>query len=446
MPREDASHAWARPTANCKEQHVTTNSRTATAGLRGAHWDPARLPVGVSLSNHCLSTVDGAVAPGFLFSRGGERLVVCLMHPREILVSHYLVPEILMAGAAVWVQSPRSPGNDIRLEHEIALLDVAAGISHLRGTGFEKIVLLGNSGGAGLYALYNQQACAAPSERLATTPAGRPTRLEAADLPIPDGIILVSPHPGQGRLLMNCIDPSVTDEADPRSVDPTLDPFSHENGYRDEEPGARYSSGFVTRYRAAQERRVARIDEVARAMIEQRNAARRKLRSGASDRATRIDAAHSPIITIWRTDADLRCFDLSLDPSDRGFGSLWGANPFVSNWGSIGFARICTAESWLSTWSGLTSRAAVELFAPAIGQPSLLVQYTGDNCVFPSDTARIFAAIGSADKQLESIAGDHHGRPSSADGVNGQIMAGATIRTWLGEKFGPFLSAAARIS
>lgn len=425
---------------------MTTESRTATAGLRGAHWDPARLPAGMSLSNHSLSTADGAVAPGFLFSMGGERLVVCLMHPREILVSHYLVPEILKAGAAVWVQSPRSPGNDIRLEHEIALLDVAAGLTHLRRAGFEKIVLLGNSGGAGLYALYNQQACAAPDERLAKTPAGRPTRLRTADLPVPDGMILVSPHPGQGRLLMSGIDPSMADEADPRSVDRALDPFSQENGYRHDQPGARYSPEFVTRYRAAQQCRVARIDEMAMAMVAQRNAARRKLKAGASDRATRVDAAHSPIITIWRTDADLRCFDLSLDPSDRRFGSLWGADPFVSNWGSIGFARICTAESWLSTWSGLSSRAAVELCVPAIDQPSLMVQYTGDNCVFPADIARIFAAIGSPDKLLEAVPGDHHGRPSSADGIDGQILAGEIIRNWLGERFGPFLSAAARVS
>jgi pimeloyl-ACP methyl ester carboxylesterase len=421
---------------------VTIKGRSATAGLRGAHWNPARLPEGMSLSSHSLSTADGAVTSGFLFSTGGERLVVCLMHPREVLASHYLVPDILKAGAAVWVQAPRSPGNDIRLEHEIALLDVAAGLVFLRQAGFEKIVLLGNSGGAGLYALYNQQANAAPGDRLATTPAGRPTGLSTAELPVPDGLILVSPHPGQGRLLMNALDPSVVNENDPRSVEPMLDPFSEQNGYQPYPSDTCYSPEFLVRYRAAQTLRVARIDRTARAIVERRTAARRKLKAG----ATRIDAAHSPLITVWRTDADLRCFDLTLDPSDRRFGSLWGADPFVSNWGSIGFARICTAESWLSTWSGLSSRAAVEPCAPAIGQPSLLIQYTGDNCVFPADIALIFAAIGSSDKVLEAIPGDHHGRRLSPDGIDGQLMAGETIRNWLGETFGAFLPAAARTS
>ena len=49
------------------------------------------------------------------------------MHPREILATHYLVPELLAADCAVWVQGARSPGNDVRLEHELAVLDVAAG-------------------------------------------------------------------------------------------------------------------------------------------------------------------------------------------------------------------------------------------------------------------------------------------------------------------------------
>ena len=53
-------------------------------------------------------------------------------------------------------------------------------------------------------------------------------------------------------------------------------------------------------------------------------------------------SSHQQIFQVWRTDADLRCFDLSLDPSDRRFGSVWGARPMVSNVGSVGFGRICT--------------------------------------------------------------------------------------------------------
>jgi hypothetical protein len=120
---------------------------TTTAGLRGAHWDPSRLPPGTNMSAHSLTTADGAVVTGYLFRRGGERTVVCSMHPREILVTQYAVPEMLQGGCAMWVQGARSVGNDIRLEHEAALLDLEAGQRFLVGEGFEKRVLIGNSGG-----------------------------------------------------------------------------------------------------------------------------------------------------------------------------------------------------------------------------------------------------------------------------------------------------------
>ena len=90
-------------------------------------------------------------------------------------------------------------GNDLRLEHEIALFDVAAGMAHLRDLGYEKIVLLGNSGGAGLYTFYNQQALTPREQRIARTPGGRPTHLGELHMPEVDGFILVSPHPGQVR-------------------------------------------------------------------------------------------------------------------------------------------------------------------------------------------------------------------------------------------------------
>ena len=84
----------------------------------------------------------------------------------------------------------------------------------------------------------------------------------------------------------------------------------------------------------------------------------------ARSRPDAILAAYSPIFQVWRTDADPRCFDLSLEPSDRAYGSLWGANPIVSNYGSVGFGRVCTPESWLSNWSALSSNASMERARP----------------------------------------------------------------------------------
>lgn len=80
------------------------------------------------------------------------------------------------------------------------------------------------------------------------------------------------------------------------------------------------------------------------------------------------------------TDADLRNWDLSFDPTDRLVGSLWGTDPFKTNMNGVGFGRVCTPESWLSIWSGLSARASVLRCAPAITQPTFAIRYTADAC------------------------------------------------------------------
>ena len=412
--------------------------RRETAGLRGAFWDPARLPHGVALTVHPLRTQDANVVSGYLLKRGGERVVGVLAHPREHIVANYLAAEILQTGAAVFLQAPRLVGNDIRLEHEIALYDLAAAMTFLRGAGFERIVAVGNSGGGPLWAFYNQQALAPPQARIALTPGGRPTKLAEAELIPPDGIAFISTHLGQGKLLMNGIDPSVTDEADALSVDLSLNPFSRDNGYSPK--GATYAPMFVERYRAAQVERVARIDAMAREQVAERAAARRNLKGGGGGARDRIRVAHTPIFAVWRTDADLRCWDLNLDRSDRRLGSLWGADPVSSNYGSIGFGRLCTAESWLSTWSGLTSKASLEACAPAIEQPTLLIEYTGDPATFPSDNDAIFSWIRTREKRRLSFKSDHQGRPIHEGDEDVRPAIGRAIGEWLSDIFGSMAS------
>lgn len=407
---------------------------TTTAGLRATHWAGDRLPEGVSLTAHALTTGDGAAVTGFLFRSGGERTVVCTMHPREMVVTNYIVPEVLQGGCALWIQAPRSVGNDLRLEHELALQDLAAGQRFLRDeAAFEHRVLLGTSGGGPLAAFYCQQAALRADLRILRTPGGRPTRLERTDLPEPDGVIFLSAHLGQGRLMQNVIDPSVVDETDPFSIDPALSAFNPENGYVKAPNSSSYDASFLARYRQAQLERVERIDAFAREQVHRKQEARRRLKETAAADDAAL-AAFSPIFQVWRTDADPRCFDLSLDPSDRAYGSLWGANQVASNYGSIGFGRVCTPEGWLSNWSSLSSNAGMERCAPDVGQPTLMIEYTGDNSVFPSDADTIFDAIGAADKTRCKVHGNHHGKPIAEGAPNGQLVAGERIRTWLEDK------------
>lgn len=119
-----------------------------------------------------LRTFNGAAVNGFLYTRGRSDAVLCIMHPREFLAT----------------------GSDLRLEHEVALLDVA----FLRDAGFRRVVLVGNSGGASLYGFHNEQSLLAATDRLDHTPGGRGVPLREADMPAVDGMVFVAPHPGQG--------------------------------------------------------------------------------------------------------------------------------------------------------------------------------------------------------------------------------------------------------
>jgi hypothetical protein len=397
---------------------------------------PARLADDVSARLETLITFDGEVTRGTLYQPGTQtRTVFCLMHPRQDLRQHPLIPELLRSGYAVWAQVGRDVGNDLRLVHENALLDVAAAMEWLRAEGFEHIFPIGHSGGGGLYSYYAEQSEAQPDSRIARTPGGAPTKLVDAPIPAPDGLVLIAPHPGQGKLLQGAIDPSVTDESDPFSLDPGLDPFDPDNGFAAaEDGGSRYSDAFVTAYRRAQAERVARIDARARELIAEQMAARKAIKAGTATRADKRRSILTPVITTYRTDADLRCTDLRLDKSERPYGSVISAKPSVSNYGVNGFGRLTTPEAWLSTWSGLSANASVARSLAGVSTPVLIIEFTGDCSVFPSDIGEAIASAASTDVTHHRIRADHFGRPLDDGEPAGMPLAGQTITTWVDKR------------
>lgn len=397
---------------------------------------PTELPEGTEVTAHTLITFDGEVTRGTLYRpRSGSQTVYCLMHPRQDLRRHPLVLEFVKAGDAVWAQAGRDVGNDLRLVHENAVLDVAAGMEWLREHGFDHVILVGHSGGAGLYSYYTEQAQTESSSRIARTPGGAPTKLPDAPMPAPDGLVLIAPHPGQGKLLLAAIDPSVTDESDPFSLDPDLDPFSPDNGFGTaEDGGSTYSETFVTAYRSAQVERVARIDQHARELISDQLAARKKIKAGTASRADKRRSILTPVITTYRTDADLRCTDLTLDRSERPYGSVISAKPSVSNYGVNGFGRLTTPEAWLSTWSGLSANASVTRALAGVTVPLLVVEFSGDCSVFPSDIAATIDAAGGEDVSHQTIRADHFGRPLGDGQPAGMPLAAQQIAAWTDER------------
>jgi len=394
------------------------------------HWAPDELPVGARVEQLVLPTPDRSATSGVLYRpAGGERAVVCISHPRVDCTSHYLIPPLLRAGYAVWAQRSRTVNNDLTTIHEQLLIDLAVAHAALAERGLERCFLLGNSGGASLYGFYAQQAELPPGERLRDAPSGIPVDL-TLPMPEPAGLILLAPHPGQGELLLHCIDPSVADDDDPLSLVPELDLFAPENGFREPPASSEYDDAFLARYRAAQRERVARIDARARAIVQERVDARAQARDGGGVAARRRALAPAYVV-VHRTDADPRTVDLRLDPSARDYGSIFGRRPDITNYGSVGFGRLTTPDAWLSTWSGLSSRAALRLTAPGVRAPALVIAYTADNSVFPSDVRAIRDALGSPEVAFAEVLGDHYGYLPGTEQREGGRRAADAIVAWL---------------
>src|SRR5260370_32199548 len=109
--------------------------------------------------------------------------------------------------------------------------------------------------------------------------------------------------------------------------------------------------------RGAQGRRVERIDGVARERVNAAANAQRRYADSKSARDRR-EALPTGVIVVHRTDADLRSVDLSIDPNDRPYGSLFGRRPDLTNFEAIGFGRLTTPQACLSTSSALSSNPA----------------------------------------------------------------------------------------
>jgi len=397
------------------------------------------LPSGASSTIHLLETEDLAVSHGFLWLPSGRRpkSVVTFMHPRALFTRHYAIPGLLGRGYAVWTQNSRWVGNDSMLIHERVLLDVAAGMKRLRSLGFDRVVACGNSGGGSLYTFYLSQAHAAKGRRLVDLPSGEAFDLNRFDMPPIDGMTYLAAHPGEGHFLLHAIDPSVTDESDPLSCDPSLDMYDPANGFRLPPALTEYSAEFLTRFRQAQRDRMERIDRRASELIGRRQKARERAQQTPSDARAWREAVAVPMMTVYRTAADPRCVDLRLDPSARDYGDLFSRRPDLFNWGPVGFARVISPDAWLSTWSGLSSRAEIAHTGRSVDVPAFVIAYTGDNALMPSDHRLIFESLGTPDKHLLEVAGDHYGFALPGDPRPGREVAVGALADWLDGRFPP---------
>ena len=295
-------------------------------------------------------------------------------HYNVDFAEHYLAPHMAERGFGFLGWNTRYRGNEAYFVLEQALVDIGAGVRWLRDRGVERVVILGNSGGGSLMGAYQSQA--------------------EGDLRA-DLYISLQAHLGRPEVFTAWLDPSVTDETDPFSVDPDLDMF-------DERNGPPYAPDFLERYRAAQVTRNDRITAWAKLELERHP----------QDRLFFVDR-------VW---ADPRFLDLSIDPSDRKAGCYMGDARFA-NYSPYGLGRVNTCRSWLSMWSLQESGCSAAPHLPRIAEPSLLVQSTGDAGIFPSDAKAMFELMGAADKTIEWVPGDHYFQHEGSRGDVADLVA-----------------------
>jgi pimeloyl-ACP methyl ester carboxylesterase len=313
-----------------------------------------------------------------------------LMHPASNFMGHYLIAPLADRGLTCLGLNSRYAGNDTMLLMERALQDLGAGVKFMRETlGCERVVLVGNSGGAALAAYYQAEAERFTCETMVD---GDATQIVAGDLPRVDGIALCAAHEGRAHLLLRWIDPALVDEHDGLSIDPALDMYDAANGADASGSTASYRPEFLARFMAAQRARRDRIEARVRARLAE-------LRSTAG-------APRDEAFIVYRTHADPRCLDLALDTNDRLLGSVWGDARAV-NGSANAMGRTTSLTAFLSQWSSASRAGGPENLART-SVPTLLLTYTADQSTFPSTRDAWLGAGKDRIRNVDIVGGDHY--------------------------------------
>ena len=339
-----------------------------------------------------------------------SKTLLVFMHPASTLQLLPVPRAAARLGAHVLCAGSRYARNDTAGILENVLIDLGAYIRHAKDVwGYEKIVLVGWSGGGSLSLFYQSQA---EHPTITHTPAGDPVDIVGAGLIPADAIVFQAAHISRAQLLLDIIDPSVRDEFDPDDRDPELDLYDPANPNRPP-----YSAAFVARYRAAQLARMTKITASVKDTLA-------KLKARGTGELERGFITH-------RTLADPRFLDGALDPNDRQIGWCYLGNPETVNTGPVGLARFATLRSWLSQWSVEDSNGDGVRCAARISVPLLAIENSADDAVPQPHARKIFEAAASADRTFRIMKGATHyyaGQPEQLRQVS------ELTRAWLAHR------------
>jgi len=317
-----------------------------------------------------------------------SKTVYVFMHPTSTLQLLPMPTALADVGLHVLCAASRYAKNDSALIMEKVAIDLGQWLRHAREVlGYERVILVGWSGGGSLSLFYQAQAEKAD---VTHTPAGDLVDLTAEKLQPADGVIFVAAHLSRAETLTEWIDPSVTNELDPDTRNLALDIYSPECPAQPP-----YTAAFIATFRAAQIARNRKITAWCQEMLERL----RKANTGEMERA----------FVVHRTMCDVRWLDLSVDPNGRKPGRCYMGDPRAVNVGPVGLARFSTLRSWLSQWSYDLSNAKGPANAAKIRRtPVLQIENTADDAVPATHNPAIYAALATPDKRFLQIQGATH--------------------------------------
>ncbi len=312
-----------------------------------------------------------------------SKTVYVFMHPTSTLQLLPMPTALADAGLHVLCAASRYPKNDTALIMEKVAIDLGKWLDYARGElGYEKVVLVGWSGGGSLSLFYQAQA---ENPTITHTPAGDEVNLVEAGLKPADGVIFIAAHLSRAETLTEWLDPSVTDEMNPDDRDLEFDIYSPDCPHQPP-----YSKEFVERFRAAQVARNRKITQWAQDML-----AELKRRGGPEQERAFV---------VHRTMCDVRWFDGTIDPNDRPVGKSYMGDPRTVNVGPVGLARFTTLRSWLSQWSYDLSNAKGPMNAALIKRsPVLQIENNADEAVPATHNPAIRDALATPNKEYMTL-------------------------------------------
>jgi pimeloyl-ACP methyl ester carboxylesterase len=331
------------------------------------------------------------------------------MHPTGAPGYLPMFSQLARVGFHVVACATRYSQGDASLLMESVLCDLAACIRDTRERlGYEKVCLVGWSGGGALMAGYQAEA---EQRTITVTAAGEPTPFAALDLVGADALILIATHRSRHHLLTGQLDASIVDENDPRVRDRSLDLY---DPLAPNQPP--YSAEFLAEYRAAQIGRNRSITAWARHQL--------------ADLAERGRASDDRCFVVHGTMADPRWLDPQLEPNGRRARWTYLGDPEIVNNSAVGLGRFTSCRSWLSQWSYDDAQVDIVDAGARITVPTLLITAGADDACPPSHTDLIFGGLATTDKTQHLV---EHANHYFTGGDGRQHLAEATdiIGSWL---------------